>query len=70
MPARSPQREQAHKLLAARGIARLSELRAAGITAATVSRMERDGDVVRLGRGLYQLSGASVHAQHSRGCNA
>jgi hypothetical protein len=39
------QREQARKLLAKRGIARLNELRAAGITAATVTRMERDGEI-------------------------
>src|SRR6188768_3572288 len=48
MATRLTQRQQAKKLLATRGIARLRELRAAGITAATVSRMERDGDIVRL----------------------
>lgn len=65
MPTRSPQRQRARKVLAERGIARLFELRAAGITAATVSRMERDGDIVRLGRGLYQLSDAPLDAQHT-----
>ncbi len=65
MATRNTQREQARNIIAQRGIARLNELRAAGITAATVSRMERDGDVVRLARGLYQLADAPLHAQHS-----
>ena len=63
-PPRS-QRQIAHALLETRGIARLAELRAAGVTAATVSRMERDGEVVRLARGLYQLPDATLDANHS-----
>jgi predicted transcriptional regulator of viral defense system len=47
------------------GIARLAEIRRAGITAATVSRLERAGFVTRLGRGLYQLAGASAESNHS-----
>lgn len=46
-------------------MARLAELRAAGITAATMSRMERDGEVLRLARGLYQLPDAPLDAGHS-----
>ena len=46
-------------------MARLAELRTAGITAATMSRMERDGEVLRLARGLYQLPDAPVDAGHS-----
>jgi len=65
MPLARSQRLIAHALLAARGIARLSELREAGVTAATMSRMERDGDVHRLARGLYQLSDAPLDANHS-----
>jgi predicted transcriptional regulator of viral defense system len=61
----SIQRQQAHALLAAHGIVRLSELREAGVTATTVSRMERDGAVVRLARGLYQLPDAAIEDQHS-----
>jgi predicted transcriptional regulator of viral defense system len=49
------QRQIAHTVLTARGISRLAELREAGATAATMSRMERDGEVLRLARGLYQL---------------
>jgi predicted transcriptional regulator of viral defense system len=59
------QRDRARKLLKGHGIARLSELRAAGITAATISRMKQDGDVIQLGRGLYQLPDAPLDANHS-----
>lgn len=59
------QRRIAHAVLKARGIARLVELRAEGVTAATMSRMERDGEVLRLARGLYQLSDAPLDAHHS-----
>lgn len=52
-------------MLKARGIARLAELRAEGVTAATMSRMERDGEVLRLARGLYQLPDAPLDAHHS-----
>jgi len=52
-------------LLETHGIMRLAELRAAGVTAATVGRMERDGAVVRLARGLYQLPDAELDAHHS-----
>lgn len=55
----------AYTVLKARGIARLAELRAEGVTAATLSRMERDGEVLRLARGLYQLSDAQLDAHHS-----
>ncbi|MGX5830209.1 type IV toxin-antitoxin system AbiEi family antitoxin domain-containing protein [Mesorhizobium sp. 43Arga] len=65
MPESASQRQIARALLAARGIARLVELRDAGVTAATVSRMEQDGEVLRLARGLYQLSDAPLAASHS-----
>jgi predicted transcriptional regulator of viral defense system len=44
---------------------RLAELRSAGVTAATVSRMERVGEVIRLSRGLYQLPDAPLDVSHS-----
>lgn len=44
---------------------RLLEFRDAGITAATVARLEREGEVVRLARGLYQLADAKLDAHHS-----
>jgi predicted transcriptional regulator of viral defense system len=60
-----PQREQLAAFLHEHGIARLAEIRRAGITAATVSRLEREGMVVRLGRGLYQLASAAAEGHHS-----
>lgn len=63
----SPQ-AQPERLLAylrAQGMARLSEIQAQGVTAATVSRAVASGAVVRLGRGLYQLSDATVDVHHS-----
>ena len=44
---------------------RLSEFKANGITAATIGRMVRGGDVIRLARGLYQLPDAPLEADHS-----
>lgn len=58
-----PQRLLAY--LRKHGMARLSEIRARGITAATVSRLERGGAIVRLGRGLYQLPDAPLDIHHS-----
>ena len=60
-----PQRDQLATFLRSRGIARLAEIRLAGITAATVSRLEREGVVTKLGRGLYQLADASPEGNHS-----
>lgn len=59
------QRERLIATLSERGMARLSELTHAGITAATVSRLEREGAVIRLGRGLYQLPDSPLDADHS-----
>ena len=52
-------------LLKRGGMIRLAEFVAAGITATTISRMERDGEVVRLARGLYQRADADLHPQQS-----
>ena len=60
-----PQRRIARDFLEAHGIVRLAELRSVGVTAATVSRMERDGEVIRLARGLYQISDAPLEKDHS-----
>ncbi|KAB2764235.1 type IV toxin-antitoxin system AbiEi family antitoxin domain-containing protein [Brucella anthropi] len=65
MPISISQRQIAYTVLSARGISRLAELREAGVTAATMSRMERDGEVLRLARGLYQLSDAPLDVHHS-----
>ncbi|TAM50095.1 MAG: transcriptional regulator [Burkholderiaceae bacterium] len=67
MPASQPlsHRDIVMAHLRARGMARLSELIASGATAATVSRLERDGLIVRLARGLYQLPDAPLDVNHS-----
>jgi predicted transcriptional regulator of viral defense system len=44
---------------------RLTEILAIGVTAATVSRMCKRGEIVRLGRGLYQLPNAPRDAHHA-----
>jgi predicted transcriptional regulator of viral defense system len=59
------QREFAHALLEKQGIMRLLELREAGVTAATMSRMKRAGEVLRLSRGIYQLPHADLDPNHS-----
>lgn len=59
------QRDSAVAHLKATGMSRLSELTAKGITAATVSRLEQQGVIVRLARGLYQLAGASLDVNHT-----
>lgn len=59
------QREQALSLLQSRGMMRLREFGEAGVTAATVSRLQRDGVIVRLARGLYQLADADLDQQHT-----
>jgi predicted transcriptional regulator of viral defense system len=64
-PSSSTQRSQALTLLKQRGMTRLTEFNAAGITATTVGRMEQAGEVVRLARGLYQLPDAALDAQQS-----
>jgi predicted transcriptional regulator of viral defense system len=59
------QQDQAISLLRQRGMMRLSEFSDAGIAAATISRMKAKGLIHQLGRGLYQLSDASLDANHS-----
>jgi predicted transcriptional regulator of viral defense system len=59
------QEDRATSLLQKRGMARLSEFIEQGITAATISRMERKGTINQLGRGLYQLPDAPLDANHS-----
>jgi predicted transcriptional regulator of viral defense system len=59
------QRDHAISLLRQRGMARLSELRKAGVTAATVSRLQKSGQIVQLSRGLYQLPDAPLDANNA-----
>ncbi len=57
------QRDRAVALLTQRTMMRAHELKAEGITAATIARAVRDGEIIRAGRGLYQLpdGGDSAH---------
>jgi len=59
------QENKAVALLSRHGMARLSEFIKEGITATTVSRMARKGQIVQLSRGLYQLPNAALDANHS-----
>ncbi len=52
------QREIAIHLFHQKELVRMCELRDAGVSAETVSRLVRDGTVERLARGLYQRTGA------------
>ncbi len=65
MANRSTHRDRALALLNRQSIARLSEFQQLGVTAAAISRLERDGAIVRLARGLYQLPDAIIEAQHT-----
>ncbi len=65
MVAPGTQRGKAIELLRSQGMMRLSEFKMSGITAATVGRMVRAGEVNRLARGLYQLPDAPLDANHS-----
>lgn len=49
-------------LLERQNVARLSDILATGATATAVSRLEQEGTIVRLARGLYQLSQAPLDA--------
>jgi predicted transcriptional regulator of viral defense system len=59
------QRERALAFLKTKGMARLSELMSQGVTASTVSRLETEGSIVRLARGLYQRPDAAIDAHHT-----
>ncbi len=54
------QRDRLIRLLGERTLARASELTVAGIAATTISRAVKDGGVLRIGRGLYQLPGSEA----------
>lgn len=54
------QRDKAISLLKEKSIARAYEFRQQGITAATLSRALKDGDIIKISRGLYQLPDADI----------
>lgn len=53
-------RERIIGMLKQTNVARLSEILATGVTATAVSRLKREGAIVRLGRGLYQLADSPI----------
>lgn len=59
------QSDIALQLAAKRRLVRLSEFMVEGITAATVSRLERSGALIRVARGLYQHPDMPTASQHS-----
>lgn len=58
-------RDRIVDLLERNGMARLSELLETGATGAAVARLERDGTLIRLSRGLYQLADSPVEEHHA-----
>lgn len=58
------QQDQVLALLKQKGMVRLSEFAQIGVAATTVSRMEKAGLVVKLGRGVYQLPDAIIDTNH------
>ncbi len=59
-------RERALDLVRARGIARARDFKAAGIPLVYLKRLTDTGDLVRLGRGLYQESDrVGEHVEHN-----
>lgn len=58
------QHDRVLSVLRQQGIVRLRDFAAAGIAASTVARMERAGEIERVGRGLYHLPGRSTDANH------
>jgi predicted transcriptional regulator of viral defense system len=47
------------------GIVRARDFRSAGISPTVISRLEKEGFLARLGRGLYRLADAELSAAHS-----
>ena len=58
------QTDRAMALLKERGMARVSELTKAGITATTIARMKEKGLILQLSRGLYQPADSDLQANH------
>jgi len=58
-------RDRVIGVLRKQGMARLAELMRTGATATSVARLEREGTIVRLARGLYQLPDAPIEAHHT-----
>ena len=64
-PAKTPLKERALAVAKARGIARARDFGDAGVPRAYLRRLQDQGLLVRLGRGLYQLADAELSRSHS-----
>lgn len=58
-------RDLVFKTFEGRGMMRLTDLRAAGVTSVTLRRMQDAGEIVKLGRGVYQIADVDYTAEHS-----
>lgn len=61
---RFSQRDRAIGLLSRNGMMRTRELVNEGVAATTLARMEKEGSILRLSRGLYQLADAPADTNH------
>lgn len=59
------QREQLKAIVSGGSIIRAQELRNAGIAGSTIQRALDDGDIVRIGRGLYQDPQSNVEGEQT-----
>lgn len=62
---RTTQRNRVITLLRRHGTMRLSELKAHGVHATTLSRLVEEGTLYRPSRGLYELAGVELDLSHS-----
>lgn len=62
---REPLKDRALTIAKERGIARARDFDAAGVPRATLRRLQDQGLLVRMGRGLYQLADVESSASHS-----
>jgi len=60
-----PKRELALSLAADAGVLRARDARVAGVTSSTLTRLVRSGELLRVGRGLYELPDAEVTEHHT-----
>lgn len=58
-------RDRALSVARQRGVARARDFDAAGVPRIYLKRLEEEGALVRVGRGLYQAPNAQLSAQHS-----
>jgi predicted transcriptional regulator of viral defense system len=58
-------RDLALKTFEGRSMMRLTDLRTAGVTSVTLRRLQHSGEIVKLGRGVYQIADADYTAEHS-----